>query len=81
MQSDLSVALPESSGSGVVPMGITNGGSSLAIPWYGNEHETSTNQSRDDMLPNPQGNEQSLSKPKTAEQPVRPEVSSQLHNL
>jgi hypothetical protein len=58
MQSDLSVALPESSGSGVVPMGTTNGVSSLAIPQYGNEHETSTNLSRDDMLPNPQGNEQ-----------------------
>jgi hypothetical protein len=81
MQSDLSVALPESSGSGVVPMGTTNGGSSLAIPRYGSEHETSTNQSKDDMLPNPQGNEQSFSEPKTAEQPVRPEVSSQLHNL
>jgi hypothetical protein len=81
MQSDLSVALPESLGSGVVPMGTINGGSSLAIPQYGNEHETSTNQSRDDMLPNSQGNEQSLSEPKTTEQPVRPEVSSQLHNL
>jgi hypothetical protein len=33
------------------------------------------------MLPNPQGNEQSLSEPKTTEQPVRLEVSSQLHNL
>jgi hypothetical protein len=76
MQSNLSVALPESSGSGVVPTGITNGGFSLAIPWYGNEHEISTNQSRDDMLPNPQGNEQSLSEPKTAEQLIRLEVSS-----
>jgi hypothetical protein len=33
------------------------------------------------MLWNPQGNEQSLSEPKTVEQPVRPEVSSQLHKL
>jgi hypothetical protein len=81
MQSDLSVALPESLGSGVVPMGTTNGGSFLIIPRYRNEHETSANQSRDDMLPNSQGNEQSLSKPKTTEQPTRPEVSSQLHNL
>jgi hypothetical protein len=60
----------------VVPVGTTNGGS-LAIPWYGYKQQTSANQSRDDVLLNPQGNKQSLSKSKDAEQQEGLEVTGQ----
>jgi hypothetical protein len=78
--SNLSVAQSESLGLGVVLMGTTNG-RSLAIPRYGNEQQTFANQSRDDVLPNPQSNEQSLSEPKDAEQQAGLEVIGQYRHI
>jgi hypothetical protein len=49
-------------GPGVVPTGTTNGGSKTVLQ-YRNEDETSTKQSRDDKLPNSEGDEQSLGNP------------------
>jgi hypothetical protein len=54
-------------GPGVVLTGTTNGGSQT-IPRYGNEDETFANQSKDDKLLNSEGDLQSLSEPKDAEQ-------------
>jgi hypothetical protein len=64
----------------VVPTGIINGGSKT-VPRYRNEDETFANQSRDNKLLNSEGDVQSLSKPKDAEQRGQQKDTTQLQNV